>query len=231
MNHHTRIVLAISLCTVSLLVVPYGGATFNDAETVDGGTVEGGVLDLKLSEVGPATRGSTTDEQGRDAVERTWVDTSHGILTMPTTLRNTLVIDNTHSSLAAERVGISVSYNESDGPLTLGGNADATARTLVLERFSYDGTGLLDSHVGDENGNGYLDVEDLTLGSTARNLTSLPGISAGDSAPLRIEIAGDRGLLGLVEGSDGIDLTFTVAGRTAQFEDSDVSTSNTIRYG
>ena len=232
MNRALSILLVVCLCTASLGGVPSAAALFIDTDTVAAGSVQAGSLDLKLSEVGPATRASTTDESQRDTVRDTFEDLSHSALLGSTPVRNTLRVDNTQSSLTTERIGLVVSYTESDGSSGRKGNAEATAQTIRLTQFTYKGANLLGTVIRDENTNGQYDVHDLTLGQTKTNLAALSGIVAGGTADVRVVFAGNRGLLGnLVRGRDGIDITFQIQGSAQSFLDIDSSTSKTIRYG
>lgn len=226
MNRALTILLIASLCVMSLSGVPVAAAFFADTTSADVGTVGAGVLDLKLTETGPATRGSTTDETQRDAVHDTFEDLKHD----GSPVKNTLRVDNTQSSLDAEQVGLVVTYAENDGSGGRKGNAKNTAQTIRLTRFSYQGTNLLNTAVGDENANGRLDVADLTLGQTKQNLATLSGVQAGGTADLIVELSGDKSLMTKVKKNDGVDITFEIAGSAGSFTDEDTSTSNTIRY-
>jgi hypothetical protein len=219
-------VLVISLCLASLGGVPGAAALFVDTNSVPAGTAQAGTLDLKLSEIGPATRASTTDERHRDAIRDTFEDANHD----GTPIRNTLRIENTRSSLTADRIGLTVSYTESDGSGGQKGNAKNTARTIRLTRFTYKGANLLSGTIRDENANGRLDIDDLTLGQTKQNLAALSGIQAGSTADVIIEFRGDRTSGSNIKKRDGIDLTLQATGSANSFTDRDVSTSNLIRY-
>lgn len=230
-NRRLSIVLIACMCTASLSGIPLTAAQFTDTDAGSTGSVHAGVLDVKLSEVGPATRASTTDESHRDSVQNTFEDLNHN----STTLRNTLRVDNTHSTLATERIGLAVSYIETDGKTTgkkgRTGNADATAQTLRVSQFRYKGSSLLGSTIRDENANGQYDLHDLTLGQTKTNLAALSGLAADGTGDLTIGISADRGFLGSrVRSGDGLDVTLEITGTSRSFIDSDTSSSNTIRY-
>lgn len=206
-------------------------ALWADRDISQQNTLSGGTLDAKLSEVGAGTEDSTLDEQQEDTLDSTWADLQHD----PTTgnndpVNNTLRINTTQSSIGAGRVNVTITYTESDGGLGTTGNANKTARTLVVETFNYQNTNLLGSKVTDENGNGHIDVEDLTLGETATNLTALPGIAAASTADLRIVIDGDRSLLSGVGTEDGVTLRFIIRSENTTFADGDLTQNNTIRY-
>lgn len=212
---------------VAAVASPPALAFVADTDASTGNTVEAGVLDLALTEAGPATQESTTDESGADLVTDTWEDTSH---TDSDTVNNTLVLENNRSSLAAG-VNVTVSYAERDGSLGTAGNADNTSRTVKVVEFVYDGTDLVGTEIADENGNGRVDVEDLTLGETATNLSSLPPIAAGGTANLTIALDGNVALLDGVGSDDGVDIRFDVRAEASSFGDPDRSADNTIVYG
>jgi predicted ribosomally synthesized peptide with SipW-like signal peptide len=210
-------------------IVPGTAAWLTDSDASTGNTVEAGVSDLKLSEIGPATRDSTTDETRTDAVTDTWEDLSHDETLGEAPVNNTLALNNSASSLAASRVNATVSYAENDSALGSSGNPDRTARTIRVVECIYGGTDLVGSEITDENGNGRIDLEDTTMGETKRNLSSLSGVPAGGGVDLTLSFDGDRGLLTGVAGGDGLDITVEV--RThASFVDRDTSRDNTIRY-
>jgi hypothetical protein len=228
-----HVILAVA-CLGMLLAHPGGvtAAFVFDLDTSGANPVAGGTLDTKLTEDGPATQDGTTDEAGEDGIEDTWQDFEHDSpLSSDTAVNNTVRIDNTGSSLDADRVNVTVTYveNDSEGSLT-SGNADETARTLVVESLTYKDTDRLGSEVVDENNDGDVDLEDLTLGQTASNLSQLSGLTASGTADLRIVIDGDRGLLSPVGSDDGLDITVTITARAGGFEDADKSRNNTIIY-
>ena len=227
-----HVVLAVA-CLGMLLAHPGGvtAAFVFDLDTSGANPVAGGTLDTKLTEVGPATRDGTTDEAGEDGIEDTWQDLEHdSVLSPDAAVNNTVRIDNTGSSLDADRVNVTVTYVENDSSLGTPGNADETARTLVVESLTYKNTDLLGSEVVDENDDGNVDLEDLTLGETASNLSQLSGLTASGTADLRIVIDGDSGLLGLTGSGDGLDITVIITARAGGFEDADKSRNNTIIY-
>lgn len=231
MNRALSLLFAACLCVASLGGVPSASAFFTDTDESAANAVQAGVLDIKLSEVGPATRASTTDESQRDSVRDTFEDRTHSAIIGSGPVRNTLRIDNTHSSLDVERTGLVVSYTENDGLLGWSGNAESTARTIRLTQFTYRGTNLLGTTIRDENANGRYDVHDLTIGQTKQNVAALPGIPAGGTADMTVEFRGNRGLLGnLLTGGDGIDISFEIEGSAESFTDRDTSIRNTIRY-
>lgn len=224
-------VLVVTLGMLVLHPVGLTSAYVVDGEASSQNTVSGGILDGKLSEVGAATQGSTLDELLEDTLNETWKDTSHeSILSLSAAVNNTVRVNNTASSLPADRVNVTVSYTESDGSLGGSGNADKTAQTLTIESFKYQNTELVGTKIVDENGDGSVDIYDLTIGETATNISQLSGVSAGGTADLHLSINGDAGLLSGVGGDDGVNIQVTIQAENASFEDADVSQDNVIRY-
>lgn len=228
MNCRTLIVVVVCVL-VAVSTAPGAVALFTDGDASTANTVEGGTVDLKLSEVGPATPDSTTDETMEDAVADTWEDLNHDKTLGEPPVNNTLRLDNARSSLDANRVNATVSYAENDTTLSISGNADETARTIEINEFVYDGTDLVGAKIADENGNGRVDLEDLTLGDTRRNLSSLSGVASGSSVDMTVSFEGERDLLTGVGGGDGVDITVEIRAH-ASFVDRDVSHNNTIQY-
>lgn len=213
---------------VALVAVPSSGAFYADTGASDRNAVQGESLDGKLDERGPTNgQDSTTDETGADAVRDTWEDRTHDTLGRDN-VSNTLTVNNSESTLAADRVDVAVEYAENDSGGT-GGNAVNASKTLAVTAFAYAGedlTGML----ADENGNGQLDVDDLTRGSNVDALTGLSGVAAGGTANLTVAVSGVTDLIEGVGAGDGVDVTVTITLRNG-FRDADVSTNNTIRYG
>ena len=224
-----RLIVVVVCVLVAVSTAPGAVALFTDGDASTANTVEAGTADLKLSEVGPTTRDSTTDETMEDAVADTWEDPNHDKTLGEPPVNNTLRLDNARSSLDANRVNATVSYGENDTMFGTSGNADETARTIRIVEFVYDGTDLNGSKITDENGNGRVDLEDLTLGDTRRNLSSLSGVASGSSVDMTVSFEGDRDLLTGVGGGDGVDIAVEIRAH-ASFVDRDVSRNNTIRY-
>lgn len=231
--YYARLGMVVLISFGMLFLHPVGStsAYVFDDETSSQNTISGGTLDGKLSEVGAATQGSTLDELLENTLDETWKDTSHeSILSLSAAVNNTARINNSESSLQADRVNVTVSYTESDGLLGTGGNADKTAQTLTIESFTYQNTELVGTEIVDENGDGEVDIYDLTIGGTATNLSQLSGVSAGGTADLHLSINGDAGLLSGVGSEDGVNIQVTIQLEHASFDDSDVSQNNVIRY-
>lgn len=204
-------------------------ALLADTDVSGNNGVDGGVLDLKLSEVGAATQDSTADEQSADAIADTWEDRSHAT-DGSDTVENAVALNNSESSVAADRVNVTVSYVENDTDLGSGGNAYKTARTIEVTTFTYDGAELVGTELTDVNGNGIVDAEDLTNGTNAENLSSLSGVAAGETVTLEVGLSGKSGLLDSVGSGDGIDVEVRVRIHAGGFAETDPSTDNTVIY-
>lgn len=228
MRTSLTLLLVMCLCLASLSSVS-GMALFTNTGLHTGGVTEGGVLDLKLSEVGPATAASTTDDTQRDTVRDTFEDLTY-VSSDTLQIGNTLRVENTASSLPIEQISVVVSYTESDGVVGQSGNANATARTISIDQFTYNDMNLLNTIIQDENGNGRIDIEDLTLGGTKQNLTAISSLQAGDTADLTITLSGDVMAAESIGSEDGLNITIQLQGSTRSFTDRDTSINNTIRY-
>lgn len=226
------------------------GAFLSDSTVATDNSLVTGTLDVTLSEVGPATENSTTDDQSVDTARATWLDPSHEDAggDQGDVVNNTLRIGAGGSSLAVQRVNLTVTYVENDSDGTEA-NADATARSMVVETATYRGRDLVGTAIVDENGNGYVDLADMTLGDSADNLSTLQGFGAASGANLTLAIDGDTSAFrgapdpgggpgggGTGGGSggaagEGIEFTLTVRCSGAGFVDDDQSTANVIIYG
>lgn len=224
------VTVVVCVCVaVGLSIPPATTAAFLGDRGVSGqNRAHGGTLDVKLDETGPANQDSTTDESGADVVHDTWEDLDHST-DGSDVVNNTLAVNNTASSLDARTVNVSVSFAENDTSLGTGGNANDTATTIGVEAFVYDGTDLVGTDLTDQNGNGKVDVSDLTFGSNAANLSALSGVGSTDSVSLTVRFSGTAGLLDSPSG-DGIDLSFAVRGTRASLVDEDTAVDSTIRY-
>lgn len=215
---------------VALTGIPISWASYADADASDRNTLQAGSLDLKLAESGPTNgQGSTTDENGSDTVYHTWEDTNHDTLGGDT-VTNTLTLNNSRSTLGIEHVNITVEYAENDGPDGSGGNAMNTSRTIEVTEFTYAGNDLT-ANLSDANGDGSLDVDDLTRDANADALSGLAGVQNGGTVNLTASFSGATDLIDGVSTDDGVDITVTVNGSKRSYVDADVSEHNTIRYG
>lgn len=224
-----------ALCLVfSLGITVVGGplptGTFlADSAVANQNVVDVGVLDLKLNETGPTNgEGSTTDETGIDVAHDTWEDTNHDALGNDV-VSNTLEMNNSISTIGSERVNVSVLFSENDTDVD-DGNAPNSSRTVEITTFEFGGTDLVGSELTDQNDNGRLDVEDLTLESNAQNLSERSGLAAGASTNLTIEMSGSADLVAGVGSGDGIDLTIEIRVHAHSFTEADRSVNNTIQY-
>lgn len=221
---------ALAVACLLLGVAAVGGVdsgAYLADDAAAGGNVAGGVLDVKLAETGPATQDGTVDESRADALRRTWADYDHAALGGDSAT-NAIAL-NTTGDVAVTTVNLTFSYAENDSG-SGDGNPTKTARTMEVANATYGGTDLTASVIADENGNGRLDVEDLTLGSTAENLSTLSGFGAGENVSFELTVSGDADLLSGVDTGDGIDIGLTVRGETSSYADRDESVNNTIRY-
>lgn len=221
-------VLAL-IVVVAISPIQSSVALLANTGIADQNPIHSGALDSKLSEQGPATQDSTTDGISADIVSNTWEDQAHNTLGTDN-VSNTLEVNNSASTLTANVVNITISHTENDSDAN-DGNAVNTSRTLEVTAFSYDGDDLTDTELTDQNGNGRLDVDDLTRGSNAENLSTLTGIAAGQTAQLTIAISGSTGLISGVESGDGVDIIVKLRVQRRSFADTDYSTNNTIQYG
>ena len=203
-------------------------ASYADEDLSANNTVHGGTLDLNLAELGPANVESTVDEAGSDQLAGTWADPAHSD---NDTVYNTIELNSTQSTLSADRIALSVSYTENDTAGGTDGNVDATARTFEVRSFEYGGRELVGTTVTDENGNGIVDIEDLTHGDSATNLTSLSGLSAGETITLTLELGGDSTRSGGIGSGDGLDLALEIGAHASTFTETDRTAENTITYG
>lgn len=231
-NPPSVLALTTLVCTLGfgLVVAPplASGASFADVTYAGANTVDGGTIDVKLAEVGPASAESTTDESGADVVRETWGDTTHDTLGNDN-VSNTLLLDNAESSAAASRVNVTVTFVENDSDANEGNELE-TARTIEVLEFEHNGTDLTAETLTDQNSNDRLDVEDLTLGSNAENLSSLPGMGPDESQDLRAVFSGSADFLSGVGSGDGIDVTVAIQVRGRGYSEADESRGNAIQY-
>lgn len=219
-------VVCLLVGTAAFGTTVHSGAYLSD-DAAGAGNLQAGVLDVKLSEVGHPTGDGTADERGEDRLHRTWGDYNHSVLGADS-VTNTVEV-NTSGDLAVDTVNVSVSYAENDSASD-DGNAANTSRTIEVTNVTYDGRDLTAADLTDQNGNGLLDLADLTHGSNADNLSSLSGFGSDGSASLTITFSGEADTLDGVGSGDGVDVRVDVRGEAASFADSDDSINNTIRY-
>lgn len=220
------IVLAVAV-VVALSLAAAPPATFalsRDTDWSAANPLQSGSFDGKLTELGPATENSTTDESAADRLRDTWEDYSHtNGSTGP--VNNTVDVENPNASFAVRAVNVTASYAENDSARLDNDNAQTTAKTLNVSTFRYDGTSYK-ADITDANGNGRADLDDL-----ARTTTTLDGIAANESAALTLAIAGDSRQSDNIGGGDGIDFTMSVTATVRpSWNDTDRSVNNTIQY-
>ena len=142
-------------------------AWFSDTETSTGNTFIAGTFDLKVSD---------WDQGLGDGVSYTWTmsDMQPGI----TTVGPFDVVLQNSGSIAANHVEISFSHSINDLPdVESDTNKNSTpgemARWIEITSCTYTGVTLY-STLTDANGNGFLDLEDVTLPANAAALDNLP---------------------------------------------------------
>jgi len=142
-------------------------AWFSDTETSTGNTFIAGTFDLKVSD---------WDQGLGDGVSYTWTmsDMQPGI----TTVGPFDVVLQNSGSIAANHVEISFSHSINDLPdVESDTNKNSTpgemARWIEITSCTYTGVTLY-STLTNANGNGFLDLEDVTLPANAAALDNLP---------------------------------------------------------
>ena len=142
-------------------------AWFSDTETSTGNTFIAGTFDLKVSD---------WDEGPKDGVSYTWTmsDMQPGI----TTVGPFDVVLQNSGSIAANHVEISFSHSINDLPdVESDTNKNSTpgemARWIEITSCTYTGVNL-SATLTNANGNGFLDLEDVTLPANAAALDNLP---------------------------------------------------------
>lgn len=220
------IVLACAVLLVGAAAMPAVGL-LSDADASGNNPVTGAVVASTLDETGPASRESTTDERDPATVSDTWEDTAH-----PTdgsaAVENTLTVDAGPATADSDTVAVVVSFVENDtGTASTDGNGEQTAKSVQVTEFAYNGSDVLSTKLTDLNGNGNVDVEDLTNGSNADELATLGGVSAGSTADIDMTLSGSSTLL---DTGDGIDITVAVRTEASSYTDTDRSVNNTVIY-
>lgn len=224
-SRRTILLLAVAVVLAVSLASGWTLAGLVDTEELDA-QLGAGSFDVQLSEVGPATADSTTDQHDATDVEDTWEDYSH-----PTDatgeVTNTLQLELTEASSAANYVTLDVAYRQNDTVSESTDDGNATAKTLEVVRFEYDGTELTGSRIEDANGNGIVDLHD----AARADLDGLDGFAPGEPVALTITLRGDASRHRSVDGGDGLDVAVTVrTGVRDSWRDGGVSRNNTIQY-
>ncbi len=179
-------ILGLTIATVLFIGMAGIGtlAYFSDIETSTGNTLAAGTLDLKTG--------------GTDGVSGTLVatDMAPGVIVGPAT-----IVLNNIGSVAGSSLDLSFSYVETDGtPNPIDMTADQTAAMIEVTTLNYGGSIL--GSVADGNGNGWVDIEDLTAG------LALAGIGAGSNQVFQIAVRLRAGTSGDYQ-ADGITITMT----------------------
>lgn len=146
------LIIAVAICLVAAATMAY----FSDTETSSGNTFAAGTLDLKVAD----------DNEGYgDGVTATWVMSN--MMPGVSSVTNTMSLQNS-GSIAADHLEIAFSHQidevtnpvESDtNPNSLPGDM---AKWLEIISSTYNGVNLMTT-LTDANGNGWLDLEDVTL--------------------------------------------------------------------
>lgn len=226
-THCVAIVLAVAVTVAGAPLLETGGR-YVDTDTADG-AVSGGVLDPTLSQIGPATADSETTESDPDTVTGTWADYAHDT-GGGDTVTNTLELSNENATIGSTGVNLTVSYAENDTSDGRSGNAESTAQTIVVEEFVYNGTDLVNTTIIDENDNGRIDIDDLTMAANDDNLSSLSGTDADETGNLTVSLSGAATLLDIISSGDGIDFRIAIRTTRSSIVDADVARANTIQY-
>jgi len=161
-------------------------AYFVDAENAQDNTMSSGILDLKTDDV--------------DGVSQTIYSAN---MKRGNTVSGNITLKNIGTTDGIT-LDIVFTYIESDdSPNSVNMSVDATAATLEVTALNYDGSSLLES-VGDNNDNGYKDVEDLKNA----DLTGISGLNASASKNFQITLKLKENTHNDFQG-DGIILTVT----------------------
>ena len=152
--------LLLSILVIFLVIGLVGAGTlawFQDTETSTGNTFTAGTLDLKVSD---------WNEGFGDGVSATWVMTN---MTPRVTSVGPLSVNLQNSgTIAADHVEVSFNHSidEATNPVESDTNPASTpgemARWIEITQMTYNGTNFLTNHT-DANGNGFFDLEDVTL--------------------------------------------------------------------
>lgn len=166
-------------------------AYFTDNETSSGNQLVAGTLDLKTNDA--------------DGVSQTLYATS--MSPGDTVGPSTITLKNAGTTNGAT-MDIVLSYLQSDGSPNILPNktADETAAVLQVTTLTYV-TNLLDT-LTDTNGNGYIDVQDLTNAPNVTSLTDLSGLNALATKSFVIAVQLRSEILDDFQ-SDGIEMTMT----------------------
>ncbi len=152
--------LLLSMLAIFLVIGLVGGGTFawlQDTETSTGNTFTAGTLDLTL--------GDADEGPGADGVTATW--TMSNMVPGVTTVGPLSVNLQNSGTVAANHVEISFSHSIDDLPdVESDTNKSSTsgemARWIEITSMTYNGIDFKATYI-DANGNGFFDLEDVTL--------------------------------------------------------------------
>jgi hypothetical protein len=181
----------VGLSLALMLVIGITGAAtfanFTDDTASSGNLMAAGTLDLKTNDADGVS-------QTLYALTMAPGDT---IASSVLTLKNAGTIDGA-------TMDIIFSYEESDGiPNSVDKTADEVAAVMEVIALDYGGSSLLGS-IGDANGNGYIDLEDLKNS----NLTGLNGIAAAATKSFNLSVRLKSDTVSDFQ-ADGITMTMT----------------------
>ncbi len=168
------------LLTLALLLVAgmAGAGTFayfQDTETSTGNTFTAGTLDLKVSD---------DNEPFGNGVSQTWVLTNMAPGDVPAVVYEVSLMNT--GTIAGDHVGIAFAHamDEALNPVESDTNPNSTAvdfacyveiRYMDYDGITFTGAGATPGHaIVNANGNGWLDLEDVTLPANAAALDNLP---------------------------------------------------------
>ena len=159
-------ILAIFL-VIGLVAGTGALAWFSDTETSSGNSFIAGTFDLKASDA---------DQGFGDGVSATW--TMSNMEPGVTTVGPFDVVLQNSGSIAANNVEISFSHSIDDLPdvesdTNKSSTPEEMAKWIEITSISYTGVNLF-ATLTDANGNGFLDLEDVTLPANAAALDNLP---------------------------------------------------------
>ena len=151
--------LLLSILAIFLVIGLVGAGTFawfQDTETSTGNTFTAGTMDLKVSD---------WDEGFGDGVSATW--TMSNMEPGVTTVGPLSVNLQNSGTIAADHVEISFSHSITDTPdVESDTNPNSVpadmAEWIEITSMTYNGTNFLTGYT-DANGNGFFDLEDVTM--------------------------------------------------------------------
>jgi predicted ribosomally synthesized peptide with SipW-like signal peptide len=150
--------LALALLLVAGMTGAGTFAYFSDTETSTGNTFTAGTLDLQVSD-----DSSVDPDPWGDGVDLTWV--MNNMVPGGSSVTNTVSLQNV-GSVQGNHVEISFSHTLDENPVESDTNPNSQpgdlAKWLEITAMQYDGVNILPQLV-DANGNGWIDLEDVTL--------------------------------------------------------------------